>query len=94
MAQTPQPNDSRTAEADQLAEEAERRIEAHNLAAEGKTRCDTCGCIGPTGDFTVLRAEFKSIRKPRQLKRTRTVRKLCPECLDADPIWNLPEKYI
>lgn len=66
----------------------------HNRARAGITLCDACKKEYPTDDCWVLRAEFKKLSKPRTGKsRSRTLRKLCPNCLEKDPLWLLPTAY-
>ena len=74
-------------------EDARERTEAHNLARQGLTKCMSCGEVFPTEKMTVLRVEFRPAVK-RDKVRSRTVGKLCPECREEHPLWNLPTSYV
>ena len=52
--------------------------------------CSNCGKETNKRHLTAKRVEFSTYGKGSKRLRTRTVGRLCPDCRDSDPVWNMP----
>ena len=55
--------------------------------------CTKCGRRFPRDQLTVKHAMFQTYEKPRKTKKTVTMAKLCPTCLEEDPEWKSAPKW-
>lgn len=53
--------------------------------------CTNCGASTPRDDLTVKKSVFLEMGAGARTWRSRVVAWLCPDCVRADPEWNLPK---